>query len=288
MRRLPMPDGARSRDDLVRAVRPFTKGGTAYGIAPADDEIDAIMALYDDYDAAGGHAVGSDSSTGLSNALTASIRHAFTRTHSTVLGDLRAALLDPSSLCPICGIGWCEELDHFLPKADYGVFAIYVRNLIPLCHTCNNTKRESTGTTPADQFVHAYFDDIPDTAFIRANVRLQGPTLQISFGIDPAAQLSDAFAARLTFQLNRLGLKERYDREVNVYLAGRSNGWWVVDELGGADALRELLQGDAKSETSRHGTNHWRSCLLRALAEHDAFCEGGFKEAFPQQRTDGA
>lgn len=55
----------------------------------------------------------------------------------------------PEIHCPFCGgISIPSQLDHFLPKARYGHFAVFPYNLIPICKDCNTEyKKEFFPTT---------------------------------------------------------------------------------------------------------------------------------------------
>jgi hypothetical protein len=50
---------------------------------------------------------------------------------------------------------------------------------------------------------------------------------------------------------------------------------------GGQVGVRSLLRSQANYETNLFYRNHWRPVLLRALADLDAFTEGGFANVFP-------
>ncbi|MDM7983255.1 MAG: HNH endonuclease signature motif containing protein [Maricaulis sp.] len=278
-----MPDIASARNDLTLGAVPFTHRGEARGVTPSTAEIDMILALYEDYDAAGGQSGAHNNAADLSDALIDAVRHAYRKTYEgKALYHLRATLVDPNALCPVCGIGFCEELDHFLPKSNFGVFAIYARNLIPSCSDCNERKRAQAGDTPATQFVHAYFSELPHTVFLRADVRLEGAALNVSFGVDKDAGLPEALSERLSFQFDALALNERYRRELNLYLQSLSVGWWEVFDRAGVAGFRDYLNRQATLEANRLHLNHWRACLCRALAGHDAFCNGGFKAVYPE------
>jgi hypothetical protein len=58
--------------------------------------------------------------------------------------------------------------------------AIYVRNLVPYCHDCNNSKKTHAGGDDK-RFIHPYFDAIPDVQFLQATVHLQGGALRVEF-----------------------------------------------------------------------------------------------------------
>lgn len=281
MKRLAAPTHETARIDLETAVDRYTKRGVVYGAEPSEDDINAILGLYCAYDAAGGQWDNALEASSLSAAVIASVRHAFTKTYSDGrLAHLREALLDPNLLCPFCGIRHCRALDHFLPKADMGVFAIYARNLIPICDECNNLKGNRLGTVPNEQFVHAYFDALPDTPFFRAEVALSGAALNVVIRPDPAVGLSEALFARLTYQLGALDLDVRYAREMNLYLSSQAPNWPDLYEKAGANGVANHLARQGEYEATQHHQNDWRAVFCRALSAHQAFCDGGFFNVF--------
>lgn len=281
MRRLPPPTRETALIDLETAVGPFTRGGVAYGATPSQDDFTAILGLYDAYDGARGQWDRAFEASSLSAAVIASVRHAFTKTYSGGrLAHIRKALLDPNLLCPFCGIRHCRALDHFLPKADIGVFAIYARNLVPICDECNNLKGNRRGGVPNEQFVHAYFDELPDTPFLRAEITLEGAALNVFIRPDPTAGLSETLFERLTYQLEALDLDARYAREMNLYLSSQAPNWPDLHEKAGADGVANHLSRQGDYEATQHHQNDWRAVLCRALSTHQAFCNGGFFDVF--------
>src|SRR5213592_2405753 len=50
----------------------------------------------------------------------------------------RMILSAPNRLCPLCGAGFVETLDHHLPKSPFWAMAVTPINLIPACEHCNH------------------------------------------------------------------------------------------------------------------------------------------------------
>lgn len=189
------------------------------------------------------------------------------------LTALRASLLASTDVCPYCGFGEPTELDHYLPKTLYGELAIYPRNLVPCCGPCNNAKRTIVpGVPPGPGLIHAYFQELPDTVFLRADVDFVGGALDVTFRIDTAA-LTPALAAMLQFQLVRLKLNDRYPRQINKFLFEQRTGMVLFKELGlPAAQLASYLRRSASSLAASFGRNDWRPALLETLAANEAFC----------------
>ncbi|PBQ33902.1 hypothetical protein CNR22_19635 [Sphingobacteriaceae bacterium] len=194
------------------------------------------------------------------------------------LSDLRSRLLLSSDRCPCCGISAADELDHHLPRSVYHALATYSRNLVPICHKCNNKKRTVTGENPLERFIHVYYDDVPQAEqFLNVIVTISGNTLQTTFSIIQSASMLDEVFHKLSFQIRRVNLDQRLKREVNTFLFSACES---LNEAyaahNNADNIRILLSRTARQHQNRFGLNDWRTVLLSALANNAAFCDGGF------------
>ena len=282
MRTLSPPCRESAREDLEANVYTYQYKQQTRGYDPTPDEIDAIIELYDNYDEANGQVTEGFDGEGLEKKLISTVRKAFAKTYEgKPLHGLREALLSGAGLCPICGIDFATQLDHFLPKADFGIFSIYSRNLVPVCKTCNEDKRTSAGENPAEQFVHAYFELIPDVTFLTAEVEILDNGLLVEIVVDQDAEISVEFRDRLTYQLNALGLNHRYAREINVYVGGQAPSFHGIYAAADTAGVQEYLTRQAVYEAGRFHTNDWRAVVFRGLASHDGFCDGGFSQVFP-------
>ena len=134
-----------------------------------------------------------------------------------------------------------------------------------------------------ENFIHTYLDRLPDVDFIRAVVALEGAALLVDFQVVEDS-LSSEMSARLTHQMAQLRLKERYRREVNTYISGHAVALHLCYNAGGKTGVIKFLVAQANHEAQRFHRNHWRPVLLKALAEHDAFCDQGFAEVIPVSR----
>lgn len=190
------------------------------------------------------------------------------------LVSLRERILASTNQCPYCGFGEPRDLDHYLPRSVFGELAIYPRNLIPSCSPCNNAKRTVVpgfGQGSGPGLIHAYFEELPDVEFLRANVALEGGTLQVSFWIE-AEFVGDVLAARLQFQLDRLKLNDRYKGQINKFLSEQRAAMLMFHDIGAA-MFSEYLVRCAGSLAGSFGLNDWRPALLRALAGNPIFCD---------------
>lgn len=116
---------------------------------------------------------------------------------------------------------------------------------------------------------------------MKADVTLNGRTLVATFAIDAAAALPAGFTDRLSGQMQALGLDDRYQQEVNTYVASHAAALHLVHGTRGQDGVRTTLRLQTRFETKAFHRNHWRPTLLRALTDHDGFTGGGFAEVLP-------
>lgn len=279
---LPIPACGQDREQLLIALKIGDRNGKRRGYPASAAELDAVVALYDTYDGADGAPSKALEGHELDAALRVAIQDAYDLTQcGRRLAAVRAELMHGIELCPVCGISPPRVLDHHLPKASYHPLAIYVRNLIPLCGDCNQSKGAAAPADPAQRFIHPYFEILPTIQFIIASIALESGGLIAEFMLDPTAELPALLRARLHYQLGRLHLNARYAKEVNTYLAGHATALHMCSGIGGADSLVKYLNTQAEVEFRRFHRNHWRPVLLLALAKHRAFCEGAFRDVLP-------
>lgn len=247
-------------------------GTAVYMLSPAERA--AILAVYKAYDALLGQpalCLRPPSLLGCRTHLSAS--------YSQVqiggrLEKLRSKILASADICPYCGFGEPTQLDHYLPKSIFDELAIYPNNLIPSCGPCNNAKRTvapGLGPVHGQSLIHAYFENLPDTIFLSAEATFVSGALNVSFRIDGAGLDLELFR-KLSFQLERLKLNSRYQKQINKYLSEQRTAIMIFGESPGG--LAEFLEKSAQSmaRSRNFGSNDWRVALLRALASNDDFC----------------
>jgi hypothetical protein len=282
VRSLPQPNRNDARAQLEQALEIYERKGVQYGYAVSLEQLDNVVALYDAYDAAGGSPSEDLKGPQLAEGLKAAIQAGYRFTQAGgKLEPIRTSLMGGVEHCPICGITGPRELDHYLPKSGYRTLAIYVRNLVPLCHDCNQSKSAQEASQPEHQFVHPYFEELPDVQFLRATVTLANGALTIDYDINPAVDLPGILHARLSFQLERLKLNQRFQREINTYLTSHAVMLATTFEAGGSETVRAFLSRQANVERRVFHRNHWRPVLLGALVDHEGFCAGGFQDVLP-------
>lgn len=281
MRNLPEPSRDRDKSDLLKAVRRYNYGGVPKGHNITATEVEEVVKLYDLYEADCGAACDDLRGGSLPSTLLDTIQAAFEKTQEgRQLRALREMLFRGVAQCPICGIDPPTELDHQLPQSVFKPLSIHARNLVPMCHLCNHAKLAGFGQGGA-AFLHVYYDKLPDLDFLKVDVALDGGTLVATFAVDAGAALPAGFSDRLSDQMQSLGLDDRYQQEVNTYITSHAAALHLAHSANGQDGVRTILRLQARFERKAFHRNHWRPALLRALADHDGFTDGGFAKVLP-------
>lgn len=277
MWRLTAPNADTSNTDLYAALT-LVNGTPVYPIT--EIEKSRILQLYDAYDAKLGNPCDTLKGTAAEALLLDAVSNAYSQVQiGGRLEDYRDRLKLNAEICPYCGFGAITDLDHHLPRSKYKAYAIYAKNLIPCCHPCNNLKRAKAGDAPEGQFSHVYFGEWPAEAFLLAEVEVRPTGLLVTFSLSRTATLDANEFERLKFQFDTLELNSRYYAPINIYLGTLRTSIEIFAAVG-APALRTFLDKSYTTSCRDFGPNHWQSALLKALAESDEFCDGGFQFCF--------
>ncbi|WP_155737537.1 HNH endonuclease [Agrobacterium tumefaciens] len=282
MRNLPLPGRGAVRSDLEKALSTWTHNGETKGYAASPQQVEELLLLYDQYDTGNGKPTAQLKGEALDDALLKATHDAFDQlAERRRLGFIRKELMAEIDRCPICGILPVRELDHFLPRSKYKALSIYRRNLVPLCHDCNNIKSNRAGGEAGD-FVHAYFDRLPDRDLIVADTVIRGNILDISFRVVDDLDIDQTIVLKLRNQLSTLKLSARFRREINTYLSSLACSLHILWGTLGENGVRILLEKQIITEIATHHRNDWRVATLRSVADNPSFCSGGFRDVYPQ------
>jgi hypothetical protein len=282
MRNLHLPSRADDRIHLEKAIRTYAYKGVVRGHDITAVELNEVIAIYDRYDLDLAQPCDILKGENLPETLRQAIYAAYDTTQEgRRLEDVRTLVSKGVDLCPVCGIDPAVELDHFLPRSVFSPLAIFTHNLVPLCHACNKAKLAGFAPEAEGGFLHPYYDVLPDVQFVHAEVEIKNDGLLVRFTIDLNATLPTGFANRLHSQMTSLDLNARYQKELNSYISGHAIALHGSASSGGSAAVTRFLQLQARYESVRFYRNHWRPVLLRALASHAPFVDGGFATVLP-------
>lgn len=274
---LPLPCIDSAREELETALS-RDRGAPPYHLT--DPEKDEIESLYQSYDDGDGRPEDGLTAPALADALKTALYDAFAHVQKNKrLHDLRERLKLPADDCPLCGFGAVTDLDHYLPQSKYKALSIYARNLVPCCHPCNRKKLAVAEGDADQQFVHAYFEDIPRERFFFTDVAIENDGLKVEFRAEQSASMDEDTFKRIKFQIDKLNLNVRYQREVITFVTSQATNFDDVYNNGGAENLRDLLLRNAGNHVKNYGLNDWRTALCYGLADCGEFINGGFSQA---------
>lgn len=106
-----------------------------------------------------------------------------TKARTVMLEGLMKQIKQQPNLCPYCLLRQPKSLDHFLPKDFYPEFAVLGWNLVWVCDPCNRKKGNRLVDAPRE-VMNPYFDVIPETALLHANVAVTPEGVAVRYRIE--------------------------------------------------------------------------------------------------------
>jgi len=277
MWKLPQPTIDQVMSELYTAMT-YKDGKLKYKLSPSEKA--DIQEIYDEYESVKGLGNAKLKGPAFTKETLAAMEASYGEVQQVGrLSKLRQSLLLNAGTCPCCGILPADELDHHLPKVDFKLLSIYPRNLVALCHKCNNKKRTVDGIDENKRFIHVYYDNVPvDVQFLFAQILIKGGGLVVRYEVKKIAELSELLYKQITFQTERVNFHGRIDPEVNIYLSSFAASLQLAYEGFGKAGVEITLKRAAEHAQKIFGLNHWRTVLLFGLAAYGDFCDGGFYE----------
>lgn len=161
------------------------------------------------------------------------------------------------SKCLFCGIGECDEMDHYLPKEHFPQYSILFKNLLPICGKCNKKKGQNIPGDVSD-YLHLAYDKISIDDYLELDIKItSGNSPILNFKIIPTAKQV------IQNHIKALNLVKRYNKKGVQYIL-RINA--LCDDFGEQYALEELKR-NFKETSTYFGENFWKSVLIKKLLE---------------------
>lgn len=169
--------------------------------------------------------------------------------------------------CPICGIGQVSNLDHYLAKSLYPIYALTPVNLTPICRDCNYVKH-NTPISPDCAPLHPFYDDVDSIEWLCADVSISNNSLVAFYYVNPKLSASNPLLyERLVEHLKLFHLSKAYAVQAATELSENEELWKTQYQNWGHQAFCEhLIDCLASRERIQHNT--WNTALLRALIEN--------------------
>lgn len=176
----------------------------------------------------------------------------------------------PLGICPFCGFGHADTLDHYLPKAKYPQLSVLPMNLVPSCMVCNTGKRSAIASTSAAQVFHPYFDhqSFINEQWLFAAISVSSyPPICVYFTRTPE-HWDDVSKARAHTHFNDFKLASRFSKEAAHELANEKYFFDDFKRKHGIHELVDMLSDRAESHYRNH-VNSWKTALYQALVNHN-------------------
>lgn len=182
----------------------------------------------------------------------------------------------PYNLCPYCGFGSVETVDHFLPKGRYSPLSVLPLNLVPACRDCNGEKLDSI-ISAGNIHSHPYYEQkcVIDDEWLCASIAQAQIPYAVFESVAPAAWPADV-SHRVTNHFKEFDLPRRFSIQASerlVYFANLIHGMYVN---GAAGIVVATLQQQARAERVAHGVNSWQSALAKTVTNDAWFNAVGY------------
>jgi post-segregation antitoxin (ccd killing protein) len=184
----------------------------------------------------------------------------------------------PGNVCPYCGIGVVETLDHFLPKGCYSTLSILPLNLVPACRDCNTGKLG--GVMTADTMtLHPYFEDasLSTDEWLFATI-VNAQVVHVKFRAMTPAAWPAAVSQRVINHVSEFDLARRYGIQAAARLTYYADYINRLKTSGVGHAISELLRFNVQAEVRSYGVNSWQAALAKAVADDEWFTSRGYAQ----------
>lgn len=178
--------------------------------------------------------------------------------------------------CPLCGgVGHVRTLDHYLPKANFPLYAVMPTNLVPCCRDCNSEKLNAFSQVRENQTLHPYFDHDRFFAnkWIYARVVPSMPPV-LEYFVMPPEEWHDDDKSRVHAHFADYRLAEKFSVEAAADLPETIQTRQTTMAANSPEDFSRYLA--EKGQTATLPINNWRRAMFTALAADEWFCNQTF------------
>jgi putative EA31 gene protein, phage lambda len=169
-----------------------------------------------------------------------------------------------NNLCPLCELDTACELDHYLPKSVYPEFSVFHKNLIPICHVCNNIKNANTSA----KFIHSYYDNTDGVEILKARITIVEQKVIWDFYVDEQDYgFLNAYKEMFYF----LNLAEKYNmRATDMFTGIQCSMRGIMQTVNGdcKNILESITINQIEIYREQFGLNHWRTVMYKAILNY--------------------
>lgn len=175
-------------------------------------------------------------------------------------------------MCPFCMISEPTTFDHYFSESKYPEYIIFAPNLVPCCSHCNSVKVNllfiGDETSQKRTVIHFYYDEVPQTQYLKAKFSVDNKIPQVSFYLDfeDESEVIDI----IKNHFNKLHLLERYKAQSNGILSTECEVIRLCLSVGmSVEQCVQLLQKKAQASQKTNGDNYWEACIYKAMSESE-------------------
>ena len=179
--------------------------------------------------------------------------------------------------CPICGLNYCKDMDHFVPR-DVGLFPEYsahTNNLIPLCHDCNLMKWNKFLDSDGERlYFNAYYDLLPQRNILVCDISLSPDNgdPQIVVNVDSELSETNVPDKYIRSTIKDLKLLDLFNAKAKEYL--KKEMVWISKCVGRSwEVIKDDMTKVAMELEGDHDMVY--PAVLRAIA-NSAYMEEWF------------
>ena len=186
-----------------------------------------------------------------------------------IIGDYYNQILASTEfICPYFGQPYVETFDHYMPKANYGVFSVTPQNLIPSCNHCNKTKGDPVYSSESELPYHPYFDKFDTFIWLKAELQ-PGKDVCFLFSVETPPEINPIVKQRLETSVSLYGWDEVFMacaakefKKTSMHIELQCKRGTISDGIS-------YVNDEIAIETQVNGINNWKNAMLRAILKSD-------------------
>lgn len=121
--------------------------------------------------------------------------------------------------CPLCEVNDVKHLDHYIPREKMPEFSVHPKNLIYICHNCNEIKDVMWLDNAGKRIIfNAYYDKLSGKALLVCVVNKIVNGMPWADVVENAALIHNDESLRELSTLKSLEIDKMYERKVNDML----------------------------------------------------------------------
>ena len=181
--------------------------------------------------------------------------------------------------CPYCMLNEPNTFDHYLGKAFYPEYSVYIPNLVPCCSKCNNLKGEKLfDENNYRKFIHFYYDKIPIKKFLyfdfyfEKNLKfkdLSTGSHNLAPKVKIRIKLEDTSMEEKKIIENHFSFLElfcRYENRMNNEISSILNSIKeLISSSLSSEEIMDMLKNQDENRSQHKGKNYWKNAIFSGL-----------------------